>query len=77
VLRGADSGTESSNRTLPAEASAPHDLLVCVLKRHVVPSTYAELACRATVSLSANRQVKAMPIQSAASVMPRASGTAA
>ena len=25
------------------EASAPHDLLVCVLKRHVVSSAYAEL----------------------------------
>lgn len=24
--------------------SAPHELLVCVLKRHVVPSAYAELA---------------------------------
>jgi hypothetical protein len=25
------------------QATAPHDLLVCVLKRHVVPSAYAEL----------------------------------
>jgi|SRR6187200_1676574 len=28
-------------------ASAPHSLLVCVLKRHAMPSVYAELARRA------------------------------
>ena len=27
--------------------SAPHDLLVCVLKRHALPTVYAELARRA------------------------------
>jgi hypothetical protein len=32
-------------------ASAPHRLLVCVLKRHAIPDAYAELARRAGGSL--------------------------
>lgn len=32
--------------------SGPHELLVCVLKRHVVPSAYAELVQRADEAVS-------------------------
>jgi hypothetical protein len=30
-----------------ADSDRPHRLLVCVLRRHSLPSTYAELACHA------------------------------
>jgi len=33
----------SGNIPHQCDESAPHDLLVCVLKRHVLPSAYAEL----------------------------------
>ena len=58
LLYGFVSCTDFVNGLIPHEcdaSSAPHDLLVCVLKRHVVPSAYAELASRATVETMATR----------------------
>jgi hypothetical protein len=46
LLHGFVSCADFISGQIPHEcdaASAPHDLLVCVLKRHVVPSTYEEL----------------------------------
>jgi hypothetical protein len=57
LLYGFVSCTDLVNGHIPHEcdnSSAPHDLLVCILKRHVVPSVYAELARRATLETIAN-----------------------
>jgi hypothetical protein len=57
LLYGFVSCTDFVTGHIPHEcdnSSAPHDLRVCVLKRHVVPSAYAELASRATVETFAN-----------------------
>jgi hypothetical protein len=50
LLHGFVSCADLISGQIPHEcdgASAPHDLLVCVLKRHVVPTTYEELVRRA------------------------------
>jgi hypothetical protein len=44
------------NRDIPHDCKGtqiPHRLLVCVLKRHIAPSAYAELTRRAAQELSA------------------------
>jgi hypothetical protein len=50
LLHGYISCTNLVSGDIPHDcdrASAPHRLLVCILKRHAIPSVYAELARRA------------------------------
>jgi hypothetical protein len=54
-------------------ASAPHHLLVCVLKKHVVPSAYAELArcadeCQASLPSSTRSEASQVRIQRSSGV---------